>query len=309
MEYKNVIKKWGEFVALFGILGLFDYSIGFEPDFVRPVILLGVILLFSLAYGWKMGALSICASILYMIVNAVVSGHDMLLLFLDMNEAKWFILYIFVWGFCGFYSTAMQEKKEDLKDEHEELYRTNKELEESINTLAESRRDLRQKILEFEHSPKVMYERLNQIEISGPDVVIENVINVVSQHFKTSEVGFYIIDNATKSLKLHMSSLDKEGLSESILLTEKSCFYQRVINERNVLMKQKHDEENDPMVAGPLIEDEDVFGILVIKRMHFDFLQPFELEMLQCILDWASHCLDMYTVMSEENNKRMLHHL
>ena len=57
-------------------------------------------------------------------------------------------------------------------------------------------------------------------------------------------------------------------------------------------MRNKEDEENAPLLAGVISIKDEVASIIVIDRIAFERLTPYEMDVLQNLLYWTGDCLE-----------------
>ncbi|TYR73413.1 hypothetical protein FZC79_18390 [Rossellomorea vietnamensis] len=301
----NVVKcleLLGSFMVLFSIELLADIDFSFW----KSAFILLVVLLFSLRYGWRLGAAALGTGILYLVGSEWVNGSDILLLFFDIEQAKWLMLFLSVYAVSAVIGTRQKERYNDLQDEFLEVKEELGEHQKTVELLEGSRQDLLRKIYEFEQTPETLLSLLKYIHSSTSDTTAKKLMAVIRKQFKAEDVRFYVLDERSNSMKLKYFLGDADESMEKYILIKNSLFFQTLLSKRKVLTRRLEDEGNVPLIAGAVTCDGQVSGVLTIGRVAFERLNPYDLELLQTLLDWTSYCQDHRPVTKESKEQQVV---
>ncbi|RWZ60553.1 hypothetical protein EQV77_04455 [Halobacillus fulvus] len=301
----NVIRKIIELVLIISILAFLDqwFEWGALDWTLDPFLF--VVLLFSLRYGLNIGLFSYFMVLVYHMLDLYWSGGDLFLLFYDPREYTELLFLLFVTLACGLYSTSFRERYESLKYGKEEVEEENKELKEALEVLQESQRNMQSKVLESEHTLKRIYEVGKALDQPTPELIRNEAVQIVSKLFHAEEVAIYHVDSSKSALRLRVRKGNKNVFPQTIFV-DQATIYQRLFQTKTINVRTVEDNDQSPVLAGPILYDHEVKEILVVNRLDFSRLTSYEIQVMSLVLDWMSNRMEKaVTAQWKEEEKNM----
>lgn len=286
------LRKYGEIFSVFLAFFLIDQLFEFDLTSWRSSVLFCLALFFSLKYGWKFGIAGFSLTVIYQLLFSLLNNMDILLLIYDTSQANWLFMTLIGSVLSGFFMTSIQEQYKHLNEEHHELKNHYHHVSKTIEVLEQSRNQLIKKIMEFENTPSTLSLLMRSIYDSQPDQIYARLVQTLTKYFQTDEVIVYLREPSSNFFKVYESINQSTMLTENHISIETSTFYKRLLEQKKVLMRNKEDEENAPLLAGVISIKDEVASIIVIDRIAFERLTPYEMDVLQNLLYWTGDCLE-----------------
>ena len=286
------LRKYGEIFSVFLAFFLIDQLFEFDLTSWRSSVLFCLALFFSLKYGWKFGIAGFSLTVIYQLLFSLLNNMDILLLIYDTSQANWLFMTLIGSVLSGFFMTSIQEQYKHLNEEHHELKNHYHHVSKTIEVLEQSRNQLIKKIMEFENTPSTLSLLMRSIYDSQPDQIYARLVQTLTKYFQTDEVIVYLREPSSNFFKVYESINQSTMLTENHISIETSMFYKRLLEQKKVLMRNKEDEENAPLLAGVISIKDEVASIIVIDRIAFERLTPYEMDVLQNLLYWTGDCLE-----------------
>ncbi|WP_028402664.1 hypothetical protein [Ectobacillus panaciterrae] len=268
------------FLAVFFIDSLIAADVRNQPS---PFII--IILLFSLRYGWKTGLLTFLFTLGYYVIAEIQNGGDVLLLFYNTSESKWFFLYFFLAITAGVMRTAWQERYEDLHFINEEMKTELSSVQKAAAQLIATNKVLEQRLLQSETSISSVYQMMKALDQENIEIVTNEAISILSSYFQANAFGIYHVDSSQRTLRI---KLRLGNLPQTIFMDEAKTFYHRLFTEKKITVKRSTDEAAAPVIAGPIVIHGRIRQILIIWRMDFYHLTEHNLHLLYWLLQIIS---------------------
>ncbi|WP_421381627.1 hypothetical protein ACOJQI_20615 [Bacillus salacetis] len=294
----GLLRKGLELSIAIAIIFSVEFFLGWDFDFWKSSLFLFLILLFSIQYGWKTGGASLATVMIYEVVMTWIKGSDVLLLFYDLDQAKWLMLYLVAFTVSGIFGTKFKERYNDLQDEFNDLEKESMTLKETVDVLEASRKTLVSKIYEYENTPARLFDLMKSIHSDNYEGIMGNMMDTLTEYFQTNDVRLYEMDRRSHSLKIKYKTKETDRNDDHIL-TGNSPFFKRLLTQKSVILRNSSDEENVPQIAGVISQNEEVTGVLAMNKVSLERLNPYELELLQTLLLWVSYCQEQISQSKE----------
>ncbi|WP_273849885.1 hypothetical protein [Guptibacillus spartinae] len=300
---KNTARKLIEVIVVIVLIGMSDQLFQLHLTTWELDPLFFFVLLFSLRYGLTLGLLSFFLALIYHMMAIGFNGGDIYLLFYDMSEASWIIFSLLLAIVCGLSSTSFQERYESLHYRHDELKDENEQLTESIKLLEHSQKTMQEKMLEFEHSLTRIYQVGKALDQSSPELIRNEAISIISNLFKAKELAIYHLDSSKRTLRLHIRKGDSNHLPQTVFIEEDSAVYKRLFRNKTITLRTIEDENNSPVLVGPIIYGNEIKEVLVIYQVDFAKLTTYEIQIMSLVLDWMSSRIEKATELELKEEK------
>jgi polysaccharide biosynthesis protein PelD len=286
------LRKYGEIFSVFLAFFLIDQLFEFDLTSWRSSVLFCIALFFSLKYGWKLGMIGFSLTVIYQMLFSLLNNMDILLLIYDTNQANWLFMTLIGSVLSGLFITSIQEQYKQLNEEHSEIKGNYHHLSKMNEVLEQSRNQLIKKIMEFENTPSTLSLLMRSIYDSKPDQIYEHLVQTLTTYFQTNEVFVYLREPGSNSFRMYEQVNQSTPLAKQCISIETSTFYKRLIEQKKVMMRDKTDEENAPLLAGVISIKDEVTSIIVMNQIAFERLTPYEMDVLQNLLYWTGDCLE-----------------
>ncbi|MET3682898.1 K+-sensing histidine kinase KdpD [Alkalibacillus flavidus] len=298
----STIRKILEVLIVFIGLGVLDqyFEMEMREWILNPFLL--ALLLFSLRYGLMIGLLGFLFTIVYYSVDTVWSGGDVFLLYYDntLFTEIFFLLIIVVIG--GLYGTSFKERYDTLSDKNAEIKEENEEIKDVLALMEDSQRSMQNQVLESEYTLKRIYEVGKALDQPTPDLVRNEAISVISDLFGAEEIAIYHMDSSRIAMRLKERKGPEEVFPQTVFINEDTLMYRRLLSNKTVTIRTIDDEDDAPLLAGPIMWGNEVQDILIINDLEFDRMTRYQIQILSLILDWLSNRIEKSheSVMKEE---------
>ncbi|WP_079474174.1 hypothetical protein [Marinococcus halophilus] len=289
---KNVWRKVAELLVVVLVLGVIDqaFQLGMLDWTLNPFLF--VILFFSLRYGINIAILSFFTTLVYHVIATFTAGDDLFLLFYDTGDYLYLLFSLLLAVICGLYSSSYRERYESLTYTQDELKDDNKELTKTIRELEESQRVMQEKVLDSEHTLAQIYQVGLKLDQPTPELVRNEAIAIISDLFKADDIAIYHVDSSKRSLRLRVRQGSSQVLPQTVFLSEESSFYQRLFTEKAITLRNVKDEQNAPVIAGPIVYNKEIQEVLIIDQLDFARLTTHEIQIMSFVLDWISNRIE-----------------
>ncbi|TGB03817.1 hypothetical protein [Halobacillus salinus] len=304
MFYKqtSTVRKVIELLVILLIAGFVDqvFSLNMVEWVFNPFFI--IVLLFALRYGLVMGLASFLLTLGYYMIEMSLSGGDVFLLFYDPDNYVELLYILVVAVLGGLFSTSWKERYESLHYTYEETNDENIEMKEVIELLEQSQRSMQERVLESEYSLKRLYDVAKALDQPSPDLVRNEAIRLIADLFQSEEVALYHVDSSQHAMRLFVRKGSGDSFPQTIFIDRGSMMYQRLFAEKTITIRTVQDEEDAPVLAGPVLSNGTIKEVLIIRDLDFARLTNYEIQILSILLDWLADRLEKShkAIMKEE---------
>jgi hypothetical protein len=284
----NQIRIYTEIILAFLSVFVLDQLFMLQVHVMQPSPFLFLVLLFSMRYGWKAGITSFVFVLIYFIALEVLVNGDVFVMFYNMLSNKWLFVYVCIAVIVGASRTAWKERYEDLLFVNEELREELKSAQNAVSQLTITNEVLEQRLLQSEMSISSVYGMMRALDQDNIEFVTNEAVAILSSYFNAQDFGIYHVDTSGRTLRIKVRRGSHELLPQTIFLEEAKQFYQRLFEERNLTVKRESDEEAAPVIAGPIIINNEVRQVLIIRNMDLYQLTEHNIQLLHWLLQVIS---------------------
>ncbi len=249
-----------------------------------------LIVVFSIMYGSKQGAVSFVLSFISTIILFAATSRDPVVLIYSTDFYLKLASYVFVAFMIGY-----------IRDE---LVRVNQDNIKVIGNLDEKvdfvttlyhdmrlvRDELQTQIIHSEDSFGKIFSILQELDTLKPEEVFAKAVNVLERLMKTDSVAIYRLSGGGKYARLMSCSVRLNNLvSKSINVEEHQEVISTIANRDLYVAKQI--VKDAPILAMPVISNNDVVGVVLIYKTDFDMLTLSYQNYFKVITDLISSTL------------------
>ncbi|ASF40458.1 hypothetical protein CEH05_15395 [Halobacillus halophilus] len=301
---------WRKFIELFVIMliaALLDQYLEMNMTqwTLSPFIM--IVLFFSLRYGLTLGLSAFLLTVSYLIVSVELNNGDLFLLFYESDTYLVMLFTLLIAVISGTYSTSFKERYESLTYSYGEIMDERNELKKTIELMKESQRVMQEKVLDSEYTLSRIYQVGIALDQPTPDLIRNEATTIISNLFKAEEVGIYHLDSSRKALRLHVRNGESKRLPQTLFIDEHSFFYKRIFQNKTVTIRTVDDDENTPLVAGPIVSNNEVEEVLIIDQLDFSRLTKYEIQIMSLVLDWMSNRMERAKEAKREEDKENMY--
>ncbi|MCD7035756.1 hypothetical protein LRR81_16045 [Metabacillus sp. GX 13764] len=286
-EQSNTFRKFAEiFGAVFAITILLLIQQQPAPG-LEDLLWSMVIVLISLRYGVYYGAVPFLWAIGFFVFQTYASNQDVLIVISDSLFFIKLALYFFLLLFCGLYSLSQKERYTDLQHIYEEMKDEKEEVEKTLQQVLGLHEKYKDRILHTENSYEVIFDMIEQLNHTDPEIIQDEAIKVIRKHFEAKKVILYYISRQGNTLrvKLRWGSFEEEAAS--ILLADAPSLLKRTLQMGSVQFRQPDDDSASPAIAGPIFVGGSLRYIAAVDEPAFEKLSPQEIQWFTWCLRWA----------------------
>ncbi|WP_046181224.1 hypothetical protein [Domibacillus tundrae] len=288
--WRTAVEPLAAFLAL-GIL--FYFSNGFfHQETVQLLAIAILVILFSSQYGIYSAIGVFVLSFLYRIMYGIATSEDILLYFVS-REFMYETLFLAVSAvICGLYSTSRQERYKDIVDENTYIKREMGELTATVDQLNETKKVLKERLLENNNHLGTIYSMFKAINHQHPEVVLDRAIEVLKKDLGAKEVAVYSVNGDHSVLRLKVESSETKGRFQKSILDEKPPVIERALSDGIPYFRMEADPQNAPMIAGPVFINDQIQYLIVADRLPFKEVTNHQFELFVWFIRWLGDRLD-----------------
>lgn len=302
----SIIRKSIELILVIAGLGMIDQILGLEMRewTLNPFLI--TVLLFSLRYGLTIGISSFLLVLAYYLADMVIGGGDVFLVFYSFDRFINVALLLLVAVIGGMYGTSFRERYESLSDRNSELYEENENVKEVIQSVEESMKAMQNRVLESEYTLTRIYQVGKALDQPTPYLIRNEAIEIISDLFQSREVAIYHVDASFSAMRLSVKRGGPDAFLQTIFVSGEDSMLQRLFSNKTVTIRSVEDDEDAPVLAGPIIQNGKVQEVLIINDLDFERLTNYEIQILSVLLDWLSDRIEKSRAsMQKEEEKKM----
>ncbi|MBK5491816.1 nucleoside-diphosphate sugar epimerase [Bacillus sp. TH13] len=291
MYYKqySLFPKMIEPTILFIALFLLSMLTDFLTPMYEYFIILFITLIISSRYGISIALFVFLEALVYIFINGIYKGHDILLYFYSSDYWMSWIFLLIISLYCGLMSTSQKERYEDIHMINNELKAENKELKYVMKQLDETRITLRSRVLESNNHLSKMYHMFKALNHTHPEIVLDEGMNVLKMYFGAEKIGIYHVDNNKQSLRIKLrSETGKNTLPQSIFVKDASLVIKNAITHNRPFFRTDEDSQDAPLLVGPVLFQDNAQYIIILDEIEFSKVTSEQFELFTWYLRWMS---------------------
>ena len=258
---------------------------------------------------WLGKSQSILASVLTIIFYTytnLVSGRELISLFIDNETLLHFVIYILIGIVSGYVIDKRNAKEQSIKMELDSLQSKHSFLTEIYQETRQVKEDLQNQILNSEDSVGKVYSIVNKLDSLEPEDIFAEAISVLEQTLKTQSVAIYVIGQNRQFLRLVSNSKNSNLSIPSSIKIDQETELASVINKGSVFVNKKLKPEL-PLVMAPIIRNDHTIGIICVYEMNFEQLTLHYQNLLKVVVNLISASFARaYVHMQATNQERYI---
>lgn len=274
------------------IILLFYYTFALSPGDLlsvspHPFIVISAII--GLRYGNYMGIIgaSICTAYYGYVYQDQVG--ELLTLLGDIQYYKYILAIYWSAVILGIFKDNYEVVTQRLNNRiillETGLEKLGRKYEESLAVNA----DLKKQIIGAEHSILSLYEIASNLDSLDPEAVYTDTMGILKKFINASTVSIFTVDKKNPDLlrlKLRMGELIGEDVRTIDILH--SDGFKRVVRDVEIIKWNDTDDTNFPLMAAPILHENEVIAIINIEDMDFDVLSEYAFNLFKVIVEWVS---------------------
>ena len=240
----------------------------------------------ALFFGIRQSILSIILTFAFYLYGLQFDFGNFIHIILNADTFLKLAQYIFMGVVVGYtvdqYKTSQEQKsieKDFLENEYNEL----KEINDS-NVMIKHQYEKR--LISYKTSLPSLYAITNQLDTLDPEVLFSSIIHVLVDVLETETVSVYSYEPKNGYARL-ISAKNEESIfiGKSFKLSEHKELEQKLL-ENDIYVGDQWSQDS-PAMAGPIFHKGNIIAIIVIKKMAFESLNLYQVNLFE-----NAHLLD-----------------
>ncbi|MBM7624817.1 GAF domain-containing protein [Sporohalobacter salinus] len=292
-------------LIIFGIYFMFNPA---REEFltlnVHPLLIVTAVI--SLRYGNYLGLLSATIASFTFGTAYYLLGKDLYLLVMDFKYYKFLLMFYFAAVLLGRFRDNYEMKLRNRKREYQQLKTNYDQLQKNYEQIEMVNSELKKQIVEAEDSILSLYQIASSLERLDSEEVYTEVMGVLTKFLEAEVVSIYLLNDRGDFLRLKLRLGEESRLQNSIELEEFSAL-QLVVSEQKVIKKSGQHRRDTPLLSAPIINQEEVIGIINIEKMNFNRVTDYNYNLFKIIIDWINQALARAVLVEDRTNGTKYH--
>ncbi|MBS2970038.1 hypothetical protein J9317_14805 [Metabacillus sp. KIGAM252] len=261
------------------------------------------IVLISMRYGLYFGLIPFFIAFLTSLAYEYQSGGDLYLYLTDLNHMLAMMLFFFLLLFTGLSSKSHKERYSDISYLYEEISEDKKLLEETLDEALSVNESYRKRFLESEDQYAEMYEMITALHFTDSDTIFNEMVRIVNQKFKGSQLVLYLISNHGDSIRSKINTNRDGKLKSNYWMAEMPSLFNKVMQETShVLFRSPEDDPASPALAGPVFIYGEMRYLLAVDGIDLKSCTSQQIQWLDWCLKWMGTRLGFAYKYEREQN-------
>ncbi len=230
-----------------------------------------LIIVFSIMYGSRQGIVSFILSFISTIIVFKATARDPVVLIYSADFYWTLAYYIFVAFIIGYVRDALVRANRDSKETMNVLDEKIEFATSLYHDMRTVRDELQSQIMQSEDSFGKIFSIVQELDTLKPEEVFAKAITVLERLMKTDGVAIYRFSEASKYARLMACSPQLNSkIAKSINIEERKEMISVTVNRDLYVASEIKD--NEPIMAIPVLDRNDIVGIILIYNMQFERL-------------------------------------
>ncbi len=290
---KKVFLSIAETLLINALIYIVYYKIQPNQDVylqLNPHPLLILCIIMAIRYGNYIGVLSATISSLFYIKVFVSIYGDITLIITDFDYYKYLLLFLIIAATLGFFKDNKDTIIENLSNDKKQLLREYKKVSRNYRESNKALSELKKQIIDSDESILNLYDIASQLETLDSEEVYTEMVGILSKYLSASQVSIYSYTPKSEFLRLKVYIGERENSTNSLSLME-SPGLKKAVEEKVPVRWAEVKEPGFPLMAAPLIRDDNVLAIISIENMNFDLLSEYAYQLFKLIVEWFNKSL------------------
>lgn len=271
-----------ENLVLAFIFGLLSYVCNEHSLFSQIDWLLIYVVLISLFWGVKQGAIAVvvsCAAFLFIKRGTI---FEMTNFYLYVENLIHIVQYMFFGIIVGYTSDTLRNENMELRGQNESLQNRFDKLKEINKQTVQVKNEYEKRLLDSKESLPNIYSIIKRINVLDSERIFQEVLNVIRELVNTDTVAVYKYQEQKKYMRL-LTALNEESMMEGRSWNISN--YPRVKYAIDHLEQYEGDVwNNEPAMILPFSTSGDSKIVIVIKNMPIEQLSLYTINMLRTVM-------------------------
>lgn len=271
---------------------------------IHPLLI--VVSLTALRYGNYIGLISAFMSSITYIIGYLALGRDLYLLIVDFDYYKFILMFFLAAIIFGRFKDNYDFKIKNKNMEYDLLKKDNEDLKSEYEKLKFIKEELRKQIVGAEYSITSLYEIASTLETLDSEDIYTEVMHILEKFLKAKSMSIYTIDEIGGFLRLKLKKGEDKIIPNSIVANDHK-YITKLLKEKKVIknnMFNQTEQNNYPLMSGPILKDNKVIAIVNIENMDFDMITEYSYNLFKVIIDWINKALVQALEVELEANKQ-----
>ncbi len=232
------------------------------------------IIIASFLLSRNQSIMSIGFAIAWFIYEEILNGRDFIAIWIEQST----LIHIGLYIFCGLTISYVLDKKEKTI---QAFYTETKKIKDKYQALHEIyyetlsvKDELQEQILYTNDSFGTVCNMMKDLDSLNPTNIYTSSITIVEKIMKSDKVAFYMVDDATKIMKLVAKSSELE--SNSLHINE---HIRTVLITKQMYINKSFDKKQ-PTIISPIILEGVFIGMICVYSPTFEYLTLFYQNLL-----------------------------
>ena len=301
---RDVINSITESIAYTILILIIFYFLPFTREKflelnLHPLVIM--VALISLRYGIYGGFASSFVAMVGYLTAYILSGNDMILLFMKFQYNKFFVIFLFVAMVMGKFQADRKSNEEELKRDIDKLEKKLDDENEKNSELLMINRNLKNQVIQNRGgiiSFKNIQEKLNSLKTV--EEIYTEVLNIISQFVNFENASIYMKkgDNLDQIIKIGNSVLDKRlDIKESSAERFLKTYEKGETQEFPIDLKGK-----SPVFVAPVFYGKEIVAFIEITKLSYETSRSENFELFKILTDEVNNSMRRVYVQNQKNN-------
>lgn len=264
--------------------------------------LLGTIT-FALFYGNKYGFLATATSIIVYGLLYYRTYGEWTALVTDFEYFKIPLTILWLGVTIGLIIDNHNSRQKNLENRIESIQKDFKKTNHLYQLSQNALSQLQSQIIDSDESIIALYDIAKRLQELDEDEILTETVGVISKYLEASQVMIYHYSEDHEYLRFVLGIGIGDGFSDYSINIKEWPFYKRVLQSREVLRYSDMNAENAPLLIGPLIKNNQVIGLVMVREMSFDFISNYAFTLFRIIIDWINQSLSNVVLVEQQQKK------
>ena len=258
---------------------------------------------FALFYGNQYGLIAMGTSVImygFLFYNSFSEWRPLIT---EVDYFKLPLTFLWVGTTIGLIVDNHKTRQFSLEKDLDLTRRDYKKINNQYQLSQKALSQLKNQIIDSDESIIALYDIAKRLQELDEDEILTETVGVISKYLKASQVMIYHYGEDHNYIRFILGVGIDDGFSEYSINIKESPFYQRVLESREVLRYSDIKGEDLPLLIGPLIKNDEVIGLVMVREMSFDFISNYAFTLFKIILDWINQSLNNVVLVEQQQKK------
>lgn len=252
--------------------------------------LLIYVVLISLCYGVKQGALAVCLSSMAYLMAQKTSILEMTNFYSYAESVLMIVEFVFFGIVVGYTADLLREEKRNMEQDMKMLKQSYENLKEINDKNIYIKNEYEKRVLDSKTSLPRLHSIINRINVLDTDRIFMEVLHVVEELMHTDTVAVYRVSQSSSYLRLIASLNEKSVVERSSWNLKNNPAIEEAIKNNQIYEGDIWKKE--PAIVLPISSSKGCEAVIVIKQLPMDQLSLYSINLLRTLFQMISQSME-----------------